>query len=141
MAEKATFNHAMQQLEPHRFSGLFPLIEGPAYHEFLADIRTNGVREPIVLFEEKILDGRNRYRAALESGIDCPTRTYDGDDPHDYVISLNLKRRHLNESQRAMIAAESQLCVGATIGEHIVLRKGVCKQTPFSVSVPNKLQT
>ncbi|TFV30199.1 MULTISPECIES: hypothetical protein [Bradyrhizobium] len=64
------------------------------------------MREPVSVFERKILDGRNRYRAAVETGTDCPTRYY-GNDPLGYVISLNLKRRHLAESQRAMCAARA----------------------------------
>jgi hypothetical protein len=31
-------------------------------------------------------------------------REYTGDDPAAFVISLNLKRRHLNETQRSMAA-------------------------------------
>ena len=89
----------------HSLSNLFPLIEGAAFEELVADVRQHGVREPVVLYEGKILDGRHRYRASILAGIECPTRVYDGDDPLGYMISLNLKRRHLNESQRAMVAA------------------------------------
>src|SRR5262249_13050731 len=65
-----------------------------------------GIREPIVLFEGKILDGRSRYRACIEAGVEPTFTVYQGDDPIAYVISLNLRRRHLDESQRAMVAAK-----------------------------------
>jgi len=65
----------------HPLSNLFPLIEGAAFQELVADVRQHGVRETVVLHEGKILDGRNRYRAAREAGVPCPTRTFDGDDP------------------------------------------------------------
>ena len=66
----------------------------------------HGVREPVWLYEGQILDGRNRYRAAQAMGVECPTREYDGEDPTGFVVSLNLHRRHLSESQRAMVAAK-----------------------------------
>ncbi len=52
-----------------------------------------------------ILDGRNRLRAAHEACIRPEFTDYEGDDPVGFVVSLNVKRRHLNESQRAMAAA------------------------------------
>ena len=89
----------------HALANIFPLMEGPEFAALQEDVVNHGVREPIVLFEGQILDGRNRYRAARLAGVDCPISFYDGDDPVAYVISLNLRRRHLDESQRAMIAA------------------------------------
>ena len=39
------------------------------------------------------------------AGIEPTFTVYTGDDPVAYVVSLNLRRRHLNESQRAVVAA------------------------------------
>ena len=58
-----------------------------------------------VLHEGKVLDGRHRYRACLDTGIECRFRDFEGDDPHVFVHSENLHRRHLGEGQRAMVAA------------------------------------
>ncbi len=100
--------------EFHPLANIFPLIDGQAYQELMADVLRHGVREPVWLYEGKILDGRNRYRAATAMGVDCPTREYDGQDPTGFVVSLNLHRRHLSESQRAMVAAKlAGLPVGA----------------------------
>ncbi len=90
----------------HPYADIFPWIEGPAFRELVEDIRKNGVLEPIVFLDGAILDGRNRYMAARELGIEYPRVEYDGDDPLGFVISHNLKRRHLSESQRAMVAAK-----------------------------------
>jgi N6-adenosine-specific RNA methylase IME4 len=92
-------------LEFHPLAQIFPLIEGAEFDELVEDIRTHGVRQPIWICEGQILDGRNRYRASAAAGVDCPIREYRGDDHLAFVISTNLKRRHLNESQRAMVAA------------------------------------
>ena len=94
------------KLEFHPLANIFPLIDGAEFDRLCADIAEHGVREPVVTYEGKILDGRNRYRAAQEAGVDCPLEVYRGDNPTAYVVSLNLHRRHLTESQRAMVAAK-----------------------------------
>lgn len=61
---------------------------------------------PIVLFEGKILDGRNRHRAAIAAGLVPKTIDWIGADPWDYVWRENAVRRHLEASQKAAIAVE-----------------------------------
>lgn len=90
----------------HPYADIFPWIDGPAFKELVEDVRQNGVLEPIVFLDGAILDGRNRYMAAREAGVEYPRVEYTGDDPLGFVISRNLKRRHLSESQRAMVAAK-----------------------------------
>jgi N6-adenosine-specific RNA methylase IME4 len=73
-----------------------------------ADIAANGLREPIWLHPDgRILDGRNRYRACCDLGLVPEYKTWDGNGSlAAFVVSLNLHRRHLSSSQRAMIALD-----------------------------------
>jgi len=103
-----------QEYEFHPIANVFPLMMGDEFKRFRKDIKINKLREPIVIYEGKILDGRNRYNACKELGLLVDTKRYDGDDPVGFVLSANLHRRHLNESQRAMVAAKlASLKVGA----------------------------
>lgn len=77
--------------------------------DLAADIDAHGLREPVVLTpDDLILDGRNRYRACLLAGVE-PEVVVTAEPEEAWpalVVSLNLKRRHLNEAQRSMVAAK-----------------------------------
>jgi len=90
----------------HPAASLFPLIEGEAFESFVADIKANGQMDPVTLNKAgQVIDGRNRLRACERLNIAPVTTVYQGDDVYRFVISHNLHRRHLTDSQRAMIAA------------------------------------
>jgi len=95
----------------HDLANLFPMMEGAAFDALRDDIKANGLIDPIWIFEDKLLDGRNRVKACEAAGIDIhPAMIKQFDvatmgDPVQWVISKNLKRRHLDESQRGMVMA------------------------------------
>lgn len=91
----------------HPIADIFPRMSDDEFRELVTDIDTYGVREPAWTWNKQVIDGRHRVQACEELGIKCPTREYDGSEAElvAFVLSLNLKRRHLNASQRAMVAA------------------------------------
>jgi hypothetical protein len=92
----------IDQLEFHPLADTFPLMEGAEFDELTADIEVNGLKHAIVLYEGKILDGRNRYRACLAAGVEPTAVDGDGgiDNPRAFVISANIHRRHLTAEQK-----------------------------------------
>lgn len=101
----------IEQYTNHPAADLFPMMQGIQWEQFKEDVRQNGFQESVTLYKNQILDGRNRYKVAIELNMldDLPISEIDDDtnfDPYQWVISRNLHRRHLNESQRAGIAAK-----------------------------------
>ena len=84
-------------MEYHPVASLFPLMEGDEFHALVDDIKRNGLIVPITLSDGLILDGRNRYRACQEAGVEPHYQEVSGDlNPWSHVWSINATRRHLD---------------------------------------------
>jgi ParB-like chromosome segregation protein Spo0J len=92
----------------HPVAEVFPLMNDEELDQLAEDIKLFGQREPILLFENQIVDGRNRYLACEQRGITPIVVEYAGsaEELIQLAISLNLRRRHLSEAQRAMAAGQ-----------------------------------
>jgi N6-adenosine-specific RNA methylase IME4/predicted transcriptional regulator len=95
---------SMDRLPIHPLADLFPMLPDDELQALVDDIKQNGLQHPATTLDGLILDGRNRARACKAAGVALRTVPYTGTDPRAFVISSNLHRRHLNESQRAMVA-------------------------------------
>jgi ParB-like chromosome segregation protein Spo0J len=89
----------------HPYANIFPMLAEERLHELAQDIKDRGLVDPIMLYEGQILDGRCRYLACQIASVEPRFKDYVGDDPLGFVVSRNLHRRHLTESQRALVAA------------------------------------
>lgn len=127
----------------HPLADLFPLLDAAGFDSLVTDMTANGFRpgKEIVIHDGKILDGRNRCRAAIAAGI-IPTNVAVGKfdlpqyfrafgsrpgevDEVQFVFAENLNRRHLNASQRAMAGAKLAAFPPGRPPEHGLLNEGV----------------
>ena len=94
-------------LESHPLADVFPTISADELDALVADVRAYGLREPIVLFEGRVLDGRHRLAACERAGVAPRFRDFAGseDDALAFVLSANAHRRHLTPAQLAFVGA------------------------------------
>jgi ParB-like chromosome segregation protein Spo0J len=105
----------------HEYANLFPMMPEMDLMRLAEDIKEKGQSDPVITLDGMILDGRNRYRACEINGITPRCEEYSGDDPLGFVISHNLQRRHLSESQRTMVAAK---WAGLKLGANQHIKEG-----------------
>ena len=94
--------------ERHPYSAAWGDIPADDMRRIVTDMVDNGIASPVVwLYEEKILDGWHRYLASNLARLkraDLPHLDYrvfggDPDQAVEFVIGLNLHRRHLTSAQ------------------------------------------
>lgn len=87
---------------PHSIAESISLMPEDQLASLADDILVNRQLHPIVLYEGKILDGRNRYLACLRAGVEPVFVVYDGLEPEQHANALNYERRDLNDGTRGL---------------------------------------
>jgi len=99
-----------REFPPHPYSALFPFRSGSSLIELSDSIAEKGQKEPIVLYEKQILDGRRRQAAAIRAGKapiyrDFGSRKEDGDSALEFSFAVNFHRRDdMSESEKVLAA-------------------------------------
>jgi len=108
----------MPEYPIHPYAEMFPMLSAENLRVLADDIDVNGQREPIVLCDGKILDGRNRAAAMDMLAAEQPEVEWSPEyedmtqlfeftgDALEYVVSKNLHRRHLTTQQRAILGVK-----------------------------------
>ncbi len=115
----------------HPCADVFPMMGDAELDALAKDIQTNGLRQPVVVWRDDeswsrqwvVLDGRNRLAALARAGIEIPSEPGDSSswrngtrifstapsmvDPATYVISANIRRRHLTKEQQAELIVKT----------------------------------
>lgn len=119
----------------HPACKLFPLLGDNELQELADDIKENGLQNPIVLLDGKVLDGQNRLAACKLAGVEPRFVEWQGEgSPLNWVVSQNLMRRHLTASQCAVIALDALPMLEKEAKERQRKSKGRGKKAENSLS-------
>ena len=97
------------EYERHPLSEVWGNMPDDEFAQLVESVDADGFADPrIIIYEEQVLDGWHRYRAARRLAMlgELDFEAYLGDDPVAFVISRNARRRHLTQGQIAQIIAK-----------------------------------
>lgn len=102
---------AMDLKKPiHDIANLWPSMSDEEWGEFLADIKTNGLLDPILTWRGAVVDGKHRLKACAETSV-LPRFDALPDEWDEWKVATHCqskhRRRNLTTSQRAAVAAEA----------------------------------
>ena len=96
------------KLVAHPLLAAIPLLDeaSPEFQALKASIRDRGVDYPVILDEDnRILDGRNRARAAAQVGAELPCVKRSSREASEIILSALVNRRHLPKGALAYLTA------------------------------------
>ena len=101
----------MQLTVKQEFKKLIPPLTFDEFKTLEANILNEGIRDPLTIWGDVLLDGHNRYEIATKHNIPFTTveRFFDGDlDAKIWMINNQFGRRNLSNYQRSVLALEME---------------------------------
>jgi len=95
----------------HPAAELFPMIPAGSedFNSLVESIATEGLRDPIVMHDGVLVDGRNRLAACKAANVDPRFVQWrdvaSGDDLTGWIFAKNYHRRHLSPDQKVAVHA------------------------------------
>jgi ParB-like chromosome segregation protein Spo0J len=136
MSNKKSGTKNQPELPPfHPIAELFPLLQGEEFQELAGDIHRRGLKLPIWMYQNQVLDGRNRVRACAKAGYVLRAediRQFEGTDEEAvrFVMSMNIHRRQLMPNERRELI-KKLLKMNPTLSSNAVA--GMAKASPHTV--------
>ncbi len=120
----------------HPAADYFPMMSEIDFDRLKDDIRLNGQVEPVLVFGNQIVDGRNRYKACKALGIEPRMASYGGDPEKitSYIISTSLHRGTLTDGQKAVIGAK----IKPFYESHLKVKSNASDMAARAVNLPTK---
>lgn len=86
----------------------FPSMQVDEFEALKASIDRNGLLEPILVWQGRVMDGRHRLKACQALGVVPMVKVLNGtyEEAKSEAFSTNINRRHLATGQRAILAAQ-----------------------------------
>ena len=150
-AKNDSFHEDSIQWHPLAFA--FPLMEGDDWNAFKDSIKATGgnaddpVTYRMVNGVKQGLDGRQRYEACRELGVECAMRKVflDDDKVAEFIIRKNLRRRHLDkESRQALVQAmrsegmtQAKIATSLRVSQRTVERDSTAQNAQLPTNVGN----
>lgn len=96
----------MSDYKIHPLADLNPMMDGDAYERLIEDIKAHGQREPIVMYQGEVLDGRNRMKACLDAGVIPKAREFNPaieGSAEQFIASMNNRRQMTNDEKKNVV--------------------------------------
>jgi len=109
------------------FKKLIPALTGEEFKQLEANILSEGIRDPLVLWKGYLVDGHNRYAIATEHGLDYKTvnkEFKDSNEVKEWMILNQFGRRNLSNYQRSVLALQLEEVFSAKAKENQQLSEG-----------------